>query len=1267
MTRWTRFGLLALLILVVPSATHAAITRSLSIGSTGQDVLALQELLRSKGYFSYPVSTGYFGPSTAKAVMAFQLANGLSPVGNVGPMTRAIINGGGGAVASAPAPTTAGTGSTALSPLVRPLGIGSTGSDVLALQTALKSRGLLSGTPTGVYDAGTALAVLTLQSQNHLETVGTVGPATRAIVNQIIASLPATGSGSGTTLATTGGSTSSGSTGTTVPNVPKPPTTTTTGSSGGGGGGGGGGGVTTGTTGVPTPPQLAAPTLTFTSSATTLPSSGGSVTLTWSTTDASSCTASGGWTGSQATSGTRTIQGVVQSTDFTLTCTGNNQTVVKTASVTVASVTPQLPAPTLTLTSSVTSLPSTGGSATLTWSSTNASSCTASNGWTGSVGTSGARIVQGITAASTFSLSCTGNGQTVVKSVSITLAAPVVVTPPPVTTPPVTTPPSVPGSTPSSLVGTYPVYSGCEAPASSYLRTIYIDPIHGSDTTGDGTQARPYRVLQNFFDTSKYQSGDHIILMPGDNGALYLSYYGWADLTTQSRWIWIDFQSGATATSIELRDVSRFLITKPEISTSAKTLIALSNNDNVVIADGNLYTVKNTSSWTANDWINTAANAIFGRNVHCVSILRNTLSNVRVGIGILNDDAVANPNFSAMALIQDNTLRDYSGDGIDPNASDELIYNNLITGERVTDADGDWNHDDAIQISANSGPIDNVIVDHNWVQDVDVANAPFQAAAQGITNFDGLINHLRITNNMVLVGAYHGITVNGAPGAVVSGNTVAHDTTDTVATDWIQNIAVSGNIPYNSIIQNNVAPYFKIDPVDIASNNITITDPILYFKTFDVVNAIFDMHPKTGGPLDGTGAGYYPTYRSGQSAPSAPSAGSPTCTLTAAANSVVRNTPVALTLSSTNSTSATIDNGVGSIAVNGTKNGTPVQNTTYTATVTGSGGATATCATRVVVTIPTPTAPPANTTSPIIKYTFDSSSLLGSTFLDASGFNLFGTLVGAATTVAGRNGQALSLTDGRSGVTSDSLTWANLGVTRTLTISMWVYPQNLAGSNYQVLFSHGQQLSGSTGATASVIATSFGGGPSASFSDGTNAIGAGASSNLPQNQWTLVTAVLNGTTAQLYENGSLVGSGSNPAFTGLQQNVANQLAFGLDASRGSLSFYGLIDDARIYNRALSASEVSQLYAGTLALGNGPVTPITRQLALGSKGDDVTTLQRVLKSLGLFNTDATGYLGNVTKNAVTAFQKQNQLAAVGVVGPQTRALINSLLSSIKLPF
>ena len=49
------------------------------------------------------------------------------------------------------------------------------------------------------------------------------------------------------------------------------------------------------------------------------------VVLTWSTVGASSCTASGGWSGSKATSGTETINDVTQTTSFTLTCIGGSR------------------------------------------------------------------------------------------------------------------------------------------------------------------------------------------------------------------------------------------------------------------------------------------------------------------------------------------------------------------------------------------------------------------------------------------------------------------------------------------------------------------------------------------------------------------------------------------------------------------------------------------------------------------------------------------------------------------------------------------------------------------------------------------------------------------------------------------------------------------------------------------------------------------------------------------------------------------------------
>ena len=48
--------------------------------------------------------------------------------------------------------------------------------------------------------------------------------------------------------------------------------------------------------------------------------SGGSAILSWSSTNATRCTASGGWTGSKATSGSQSTGPLTATTSFTLTC-----------------------------------------------------------------------------------------------------------------------------------------------------------------------------------------------------------------------------------------------------------------------------------------------------------------------------------------------------------------------------------------------------------------------------------------------------------------------------------------------------------------------------------------------------------------------------------------------------------------------------------------------------------------------------------------------------------------------------------------------------------------------------------------------------------------------------------------------------------------------------------------------------------------------------------------------------------------------------------
>ena len=77
------------------SAANYSIMPSLTMGSTGPEVVKLQEMLIAKGNLVLPagVNKGYFGTLTKNALAAFQVANGISPaVGYYGSVTAAKVN-----------------------------------------------------------------------------------------------------------------------------------------------------------------------------------------------------------------------------------------------------------------------------------------------------------------------------------------------------------------------------------------------------------------------------------------------------------------------------------------------------------------------------------------------------------------------------------------------------------------------------------------------------------------------------------------------------------------------------------------------------------------------------------------------------------------------------------------------------------------------------------------------------------------------------------------------------------------------------------------------------------------------------------------------------------------------------------------------------------------------------------------------------------------------------------------------------------------------
>jgi hypothetical protein len=142
--------------------------------------------------------------------------------------------------------------------------------------------------------------------------------------------------------------------------------------------------------------------------------------ITWSSTDATSCVASGHWTGEKPLSDSRNTRKLTANETFILTCTGPGGSTTNQVTVAVIGGT-ATEAPTVTVSATPSTI--TAGSRTLiSWSTTNATSCTGSGDWTGSQALSGAKNTGALTTDEVFALTCTGPGGTASQSATVTVA-----------------------------------------------------------------------------------------------------------------------------------------------------------------------------------------------------------------------------------------------------------------------------------------------------------------------------------------------------------------------------------------------------------------------------------------------------------------------------------------------------------------------------------------------------------------------------------------------------------------------------------------------------------------------------------------------------------------------------------------------------------------------------------------------------------------------------------------------------------------------------
>src|SRR2546425_857338 len=313
--------------------------------------------------------------------------------------------------------------------------------------------------------------------------------------------------------------------------------------------------------------------------------------------------------------------------------------------------------------------------------------------------------------------------------------------------------------------------------------------------------------------------------------------------------------------------------------------------------------------------------------------------------------------------------------------------------------------------------------------------------------------------------------------------------------------------------------------------------------------------------------------------------------------------------------------------------------TTYSYTVAAydaAGNVSALSAAASAATLPPP---PADTSSGLgLSYKFDEGS--GSLATDSSGNGNTGSLLGGTTWTAGQLGQALNF-DGVSGNVTASTTTA-LNLSPTLTFAAWINPSDVSGTTYRTLVVKG--ATGLRGYGVNLVNANL------------NFIKVGirtvtSAVVITTGTWQHVAITWNAATGEVkfYKNGALAQTVIDSSTLTAPLDTDNLLV-GLWLGGGSY-FAGAMDELRIYNRVLSATDILALYNTT-----PPTVAITAPAAGATVAGTITVSASATDNVGVvgvqFKLDGANLGAEVTSapytlswNTATASNGLHTLTAV----------------------
>lgn len=388
--------------------------------------------------------------------------------------------------------------------------------------------------------------------------------------------------------------------------------------------------------------------------------------------------------------------------------------------------------------------------------------------------------------------------------------------------------------------------------------TFHCDPVAGS-AKGDGSADSPWRTIEEVIQAGLIQlrdpkgdpsnpgapvkPGDAILLRSGWHGVLSIArgyndrpiiiaaapgqtpQVGWVEIGEGKNWIVRGLTASPSLAPTPLGRVPRNLIMLGERGGE--------NSADLVVEDCFVYSVLETTNWTARDWVEKPSSGIWlGRHGRRHVARNNYVLNTRFGIQLCAPECLA----------EGNVVANFSADGMRATRDGQVLQYNVIKNNFVGARDGDDNHDDGIQVflfNVGTGTVRDVTLRGNIIIARETDGLPFPNPLQGIGCFDGPLVRFLVESNVVCVNHYHGISLFDAQGCTLQDNACFSRWADR-GRPWLM-LGQKKNQAHGNTVRNNLAHSynFKADAQVKAENNLEVT-PAACYQTLTALRTLIN-------------------------------------------------------------------------------------------------------------------------------------------------------------------------------------------------------------------------------------------------------------------------------------------------------------------------------------------------------------------------------------------------------------------------------------------